>query len=209
MKIRLSPRQVRIIARPVISMLACTWRFELPPPNPLEVAVRSGRAAVVLTCWHEELLPLLWHGRGVGMGVVVSGSRDGEYAAQVAEGFGYRAFRGSSSRRGAQVLLEVVRALQAGTSVTFTPDGPRGPRRVFKPGAALAAQRAGVPLVPIRATPVRAWRLRSWDRFAIPKPGAVVRIAYGDPIQVGPGSEGVSEAAAVAERALNLLGAAA
>jgi lysophospholipid acyltransferase (LPLAT)-like uncharacterized protein len=79
---------------------------------------------------------------------------------------------------------------------------------VFKPGAALAAQHAGVPLVPIRATP-QAWRLRSWDQFAIPKPGLRVRIAYGDLIQVGPGSEGVSEAAAVAERALNLLGAAA
>ncbi len=152
-------------------LLARTWRFELPPDCELEAAVRAGTAAVVLACWHEELLPLLWHGRGIGMGVVVSGSRDGEYAAQVAEGFGYRALRGSSSRRGAKVLLEAVRELQAGTSVTFTPDGPRGPRRVFKPGAALAAQRAGVPLVPIRATPVQAWRLRSWDQFAIPKPG--------------------------------------
>lgn len=209
MKIRLSPGQVRVVARPVISLLASTWRWELPPPNELAEAVRSGKAAVVLACWHEELLPLLWHGRGFGMGVVVSGSRDGEYAAQVAEGFGYRAFRGSSSRRGARVLLEAVRELQAGTSITFTPDGPRGPRRIFKPGAALAAQRAGVPLVPIRATPARAWRLRSWDRFAIPKPGALVRVFYGDPIQVGPGSEGISEAAAVAERALNLLGAAA
>lgn len=209
MKIRLTPGQVRVIARPLITLLASTWRFELPPHSELEVAVRAGTAAVVLACWHEELLPLLWHGRGFGMGVVVSGSRDGEYAAQVAEGFGYRPLRGSSSRRGARVLLEAVHELQAGTSVTFTPDGPRGPRRVFKPGAALAAQHAGVPLVPIRATPVRAWRLRSWDQFAIPKPGAVVRVAYGDPILVGPGSDGISEAAAVAERALNLLGAAA
>ena len=83
------------------------------------------------------------------------------------------------------MLLEAVRELQAGTSVTFTPDGPRGPRRVFKPGAALAAQHAGVPLVPVRATPLQAWRLRSWDRFAIPKPGALVRVAYGDPIRGG------------------------
>lgn len=209
MKIRLSPGQVRIIARPVISLLARTWRFELPLHSELEVAVRARRSTVVLACWHEELLPLLWHGRGIGMGVVVSGSRDGEYAAQVAEAFGYRVLRGSSSRRGAKVLLEAVRELQGGTSITFTPDGPRGPRRVFKPGAALAAQRAGVPIIPVRATPVQAWRLRSWDQFAIPKPGARVLVAYGDPIQVAPGSEGVSEAAAVAERALNLLGAAA
>lgn len=209
MKIRVTPGQLRVIARPVISTLASTWRFESPPDNKLEAEVRAGRAVVVVACWHEELLPLLWFGRNVGMGVVVSNSRDGEYAAQVAEGFGYRPLRGSSSRKAARVLLEAVRELKAGTSVTFTPDGPRGPRRVFKPGAALAAQHAGVPLVPIRATPVRAWRLRSWDQFAIPKPGSRVRIAYGDPIMVGPGPEGISEAARVAERALNLLGAAA
>jgi lysophospholipid acyltransferase (LPLAT)-like uncharacterized protein len=208
MRIRVTPRQLRVIARPLISALARTWRFE-SPDNPLEAEVRAGRAAVVLACWHEELLPLLWFGRHVGMGVVVSSSRDGEYAAQVAEGFGYKPLRGSSSRKAARVLLEAVRELKSGTSVTFTPDGPRGPRRVFKPGAALAAQHAGVPLIPIRATPARAWRLRSWDQFAIPKPGSRVRIAYGDPITVGPGSEGVSEAAKVAERALNLLGAAA
>ena len=209
MKIRLTPGQLRAVARPVITVLARTWRFELPAHSDLADAVRAGKAAVVIACWHEELLPLLWHGRGFGMGIVVSGSRDGEYAAQLAEGFGYKPLRGSSSRRGARVLLEAVRELQAGTSVTFTPDGPRGPRRVFKPGAALAAQHAGVPLVPVRATPVPAWRLRSWDRFAIPKPGALVRVAYGEPIQVGPGSEGVSEAAAEAQQALNLLGAAA
>lgn len=209
MKIRLSPGQLRIVARPVITILARTWRFELPPHTDLADAVRAGKAAVVVACWHEELLPLLWHGRGCGIGVVVSGSRDGEYAAQLAEGFGYKPLRGSSSRRGARVLLEAVRELQSGTSVTFTPDGPRGPRRIFKPGAALAAQHAGVLLVPVRATPVQAWRLRSWDRFAIPKPGAVVRVSYGDPIKVGPGSDGVSEAAAMAQRALNRLGAAA
>ena len=209
MKLRITPGQLRVLARPLISALASTWRFEYPPPIPLEAEVRAGRTAIVLACWHEELLPLLWHGRNVGMGVVVSSSRDGEYAAQVAEGFGYRPLRGSSSRKATRVLLEAVRELKAGKSVTFTPDGPRGPRRVFKPGAALAAQHAGVPLVPIRATPANAWRLRSWDQFAIPKPGSRVRIAYGDPIMVGPGPEGVSDAARAAEQALNLLGAAA
>ena len=68
MKIRLTPGQVRAVARPVISILACTWRFELPAQSDLADAVRAGRSAVVVACWHEELLPLLWHGRGFGMG---------------------------------------------------------------------------------------------------------------------------------------------
>lgn len=209
MKLRLTPSQLRRIGHPVVSLLARTWRCEVPEEHALADAVRAGRRAVVIACWHEELLPLLWHGRGIGMAVVVSGSRDGEYASQLAESFGYRPLRGSSSRGGARVLREAVQALQSGVSVTFTPDGPRGPRRAFKPGAALAAQQASVPLVPVRATPESPWRLRSWDRFAIPKPCSRVRFAYGEPILVGPGDSGVSDAARAAEQALNLLGAAA
>jgi lysophospholipid acyltransferase (LPLAT)-like uncharacterized protein len=33
--------------------------------------------------------------------------------------------------------------------------------------------------VPIRAQASRAWRLRSWDRFLIPKPFARVRVSFG------------------------------
>ena len=209
MKLRLTPSQLRRIGHPVVSLLARTWRCEAPVNHALADDVRAGRRAIVIACWHEELLPLLWHGRGIGMGVVVSGSRDGEYAAQLAESFGYRPLRGSSSRGGARVLREAVQALQSGVSVTFTPDGPRGPRQVFKPGAALAAQQASVPLLTIRATSANAWRLRSWDRFTIPRPWSRVRFSYGEPIEVGPGDSGVSEAAREAQRALNQMGAAA
>jgi lysophospholipid acyltransferase (LPLAT)-like uncharacterized protein len=30
----------------------------------------------------------------------------------------------------------------------------------------------------------RAWRLRNWDRFTIPKPFARVTVAYGEPAKV-------------------------
>ena len=43
----------------------------------------------------------------------------------------------------------------------------------------IAAQRTGVPIIPIRVRASRAWRLKSWDRFLIPKPFARVDIHYG------------------------------
>ncbi|HJP84363.1 MAG TPA: hypothetical protein VJ852_00095, partial [Gemmatimonadaceae bacterium] len=46
------------------------------------------------------------------------------------------------------------------------------------------AQRAGSFIVPLGVTADRAWRLKSWDRFMIPKPFARVTIAYGDPTKV-------------------------
>jgi lysophospholipid acyltransferase (LPLAT)-like uncharacterized protein len=39
-------------------------------------------------------------------------------------------------------------------------------------------------MVPTAASTSRAWRLRSWDQFIIPKPFARVTVAYGEPIRV-------------------------
>jgi lysophospholipid acyltransferase (LPLAT)-like uncharacterized protein len=76
--------------------------------------------------------------------------------------------------------------------VAFTPDGPRGPRRELKQGVVAAAQRAAVRILPIHADADRAWRFASWDRFMLPKPFARVRVAYGEPFLVGPGTEGLA-----------------
>ena len=78
--------------------------------------------------------------------------------------------------------------------MAFTPDGPRGPRRSIKPGVLAAAQRANVPIVPVRAAVDRAWRLNSWDKFVIPKPFARVRIFYGQPFTVDSGEQALATA---------------
>jgi lysophospholipid acyltransferase (LPLAT)-like uncharacterized protein len=121
--------------------------------------------------------------------VLTSAHRDGEIIARVAEAFGYGTFRGSTSRGstargGTRALLEIVAALRQGRAIGVTPDGPRGPRHVFSSGALVAAHRAGVPVVGVVAHVDRAWRLRSWDRFAIPKPFARLVIAYSAPTPV-------------------------
>ena len=131
------------------------------------------------TLWHGELLPLLWHHRKEGVAVVISEHRDGEIIAQIAERLGYTTVRGSSSRGGGRALIGLMRTVEAGRDGAVTPDGPRGPAHVFAPGAAIASQRTGVPLLPIRASASRAWRLKSWDQFLVPKPFATVRVTYG------------------------------
>jgi hypothetical protein len=208
MKLRPRPRTVRLLGQPLITALAWTWRFR-PQATPEASEVILGRRTCVVVCWHEEILPLLWHHRHCGLGILVSEARDGQYLADLGHALGYRLVRGSSSASGARALLAAVRALKGGTSVTFSPDGPRGPRRRFQPGAALAAQRAGVCMLPVRASATRAWRLRSWDRFMIPKPAASVAVRYGEPIAVPAGPGAVDHAVERAEQALNLLGAAA
>ncbi|MFL5616990.1 MAG: lysophospholipid acyltransferase family protein [Gemmatimonadaceae bacterium] len=177
----MSDTRVRWIVRAgtaLIRLLAMTWRMR--PVN--DEAVRAARASgqrVIFTLWHGELLPLLWHHRNEGVAVVISEHRDGEIIAQIAERLGYTTVRGSTSRGGGRALIGLMRAIEAGHDGAVTPDGPRGPAHVFAPGAAIAAQRTGAPLAMIRANATRAWRLKSWDRFLVPKPFATVRVIYG------------------------------
>ena len=177
----MSDTRVRWIVRAgvtLIRLLAMTWRMRPVNDDGLRAARASGQR-VIFTLWHGELLPLLWHHRKEGVAVVISEHRDGEIIAQIAERLGYTTVRGSSSRGGGRALIGLMRAIEAGRDGAVTPDGPRGPAHVFAPGAAIASQRTGAPLLPIRASASRAWRLKSWDRFLVPKPFATVRVEYG------------------------------
>jgi lysophospholipid acyltransferase (LPLAT)-like uncharacterized protein len=130
------------------------------------------------------MLALLWQHRGEGIAVLISEHGDGEIIARLAESLGFRTVRGSTSRGADRALLGMSRAVESGVDVAFTPDGPRGPAERFAPGALVVAQRTGAPVVTVRVGASRSWRLRSWDRFMIPKPFATVTIAYGDPVYV-------------------------
>lgn len=198
---RLSPAVASAVAGPAVSALARTWRWETVHQDRWRQVADAGEPHVFLL-WHEVLLPLLWHHRGRDIAIVVSEARDGQYLARYAEGLGYRLVVGSSSRGGVRALLGAVRELQAGGTVAFTPDGPRGPARVLKPGVIHAAQRGGGTIIPLHAAADRSWRLRSWDRFTIPKPFARVRVGYGIPFKVGPGAGEVAPALSRAEAEL-------
>ena len=167
----------------LLRVIARTWRFRCANPEVLD-GLRTRRQPFVFACWHGELLPLLWYHRGQGISILVSEHSDGEVIARIAHRIGFGAIRGSTSRGGGRALLSMVRVLGEGGVIAVTPDGPRGPAHSYAPGALIAAQRAGVPILPTTMHVDRAWRLRSWDRFVIPKPFARITIAYGPPTLV-------------------------
>jgi lysophospholipid acyltransferase (LPLAT)-like uncharacterized protein len=135
----------------------------------------------VYSLWHGDMLPLLYQHRGEGVAVLISEHRDGELIAGIAQRLGFRSVRGSTSRGASRALVGLVRTLGAGHDVAVTPDGPRGPARSFAPGALIAAHRSNAPIMACGVAVRRAWRLRSWDRFCIPKPFARVTLAYAGP----------------------------
>lgn len=139
----------------------------------------DGRAEVVVF-WHNQiLLPGEFHRRyrpGRAMCGLVSASRDGAWLAALFRELGIDAVRGSSSKRALTATREVVAKLRAGSDVAITPDGPRGPRYHFQPGAALVALLGKCPVLVISFIPERAWRLKSWDRCYVPKPFSAVHV---------------------------------
>ncbi|HEY4341238.1 MAG TPA: lysophospholipid acyltransferase family protein [Steroidobacteraceae bacterium] len=142
-----------------------------------------------------SLVPCYWHqhqlfcaryllerrARGLVPGWLISPSVDGELGAMMVNRIGARAIRGSSSHTGARALRDYYLALvKENISPVVTPDGPKGPRFKFKPGAILLAQMSGRPMLPMAYAASRAWLIQ-WDKFVIPVPFARISIAIGEP----------------------------
>lgn len=179
-------RKIRWIVRVgvlLIRALASTWRFRAINMEAIHELRRAGKP-IVFVLWHGEMLVPLWHRRGEGIAILISEHRDGEIIARIAESLGCRTVRGSTSRGAARALVGLTRELQEGRDIAVTPDGPRGPLESFAPGTLVAAQRAGAHIIAIGVHAPRAWRLRSWDRFLIPKPFSRITVAYSAPTLV-------------------------
>jgi lysophospholipid acyltransferase (LPLAT)-like uncharacterized protein len=192
-------RRLRWLVRlgvPLLRLLGMTWRIRVVNSGSSVDRMRRERQPIVFALWHGDLLPLLYQHRNEGVSVLISEHRDGELIARVAESLGFRTVRGSSSRGASRALVGLTRELTSGHDVAITPDGPRGPARSFAPGALIAAHRGRGAVIAVGLAAKRAWRLRSWDRFVIPKPFSSLRIAYSDPVMVD-----AADARAAAEEA--------
>ncbi|HEY1953059.1 MAG TPA: lysophospholipid acyltransferase family protein [Gemmatimonadaceae bacterium] len=188
-------RAALLLGLGLLHLIGRTWRYRVTNGEALANARATGRG-FVFSLWHGHLLPLLWHHRDQGVLVLISEHRDGEMVARAAESLGFGTIRGSTTRGAGRALISMVRALEAGKEIAITPDGPRGPARKFAPGALVAAQRSDSVILPVAISATRAWRLKSWDGFMIPKPFARVTVAYGvaEKVQAGDPRAAAAEA---------------
>lgn len=140
--------------------------------------------------WHARTVLclrflLLQRSRGIRIAWLISPSVDGELATMVAQRWGIHVVRGSATRTGVKAMRDLYRAVRKeGVSPIITPDGPKGPVGVCKPGAPMLAQLAGVPMLPISWDTRWSVRLPTWDRVVVPLPFTRATIAVGAPIAV-------------------------
>ncbi len=169
-----------------MKLLAATLRLEVRE----ECGISTPDAEVppvIYILWHNRFftVPPAW-GRICGSTrqcvALTSASRDGNMVAHAMAVFGLGAIRGSSSRRAVAALVGLKRALLEGFDVCLTPDGPRGPRYKIQGGFLKLAQTTGAPIVPVHVRFSSAWRLKTWDRFVIPKPFSRVEVVFSEAI---------------------------
>jgi lysophospholipid acyltransferase (LPLAT)-like uncharacterized protein len=144
----------------------------------------------------EKVIAAIWHQRFFGVinyagrfneyepSAIISKSRDGDLIAGLAQRLHYRPIRGSSSRGGKEALAAMIADLKINSFAVHAVDGPTGPLGLVKPGLIRMAQLSGAPIVPVYISMNRAWHLRSWDRFMIPKPFSTVMVRWDDPIYI-------------------------
>ena len=160
----------------VLAAIGATLRFEVIAE---EGAVPETPPAKGIFCyWHRCMLPSGWYFRKYKCTLLISQSFDGELIARTLALLGYESVRGSSSRGGFAGLLGLKAALATGNGVVFTADGPRGPIYQSKTGPVKLAQLTGEAIGSFYMLPQRAWVLKSWDRFLIPKPFSRVALSW-------------------------------
>ncbi len=170
----------------LLQIWARTLRFEI-----------DDRAGVLGAPVRENFIGALWHNRLLIFPFVlrrflpqrhgaalISASRDGDLLTDAITRFGFSVVRGSSSRLGASAILQLTQVLAAGRDIVITPDGPRGPAYELGPGMVFLAQRSGAAVMPVNMEYSSCWRVKSWDRFIIPRPFSKVRVILGQPHHV-------------------------
>ena len=169
-------------------VLTCTLRVRWDDRAGLARGAIKG--PVIYCLWHNRLAlcMVVWrkyvriHHPCGGLAALISASKDGALLAATLEQFAVQPVRGSSSRRGAQALVELSSSLERGVNVAITPDGPRGPAYRVQSGVAALAQLSGASVIPATYHASRKLSLKSWDKFQIPLPFARCEVTLGLPL---------------------------
>ena len=180
------------IVHMISSMIHITLRKKIIGMPEMEKASEHGGVFVV---WHGDALiaghVLSWRK----FTALTSLSRDGDVQARVLQKLGFDIVRGSTGRGGARAAVEPVNCLKGGVSLSFTPDGPRGPRRVIQNGVVYFAKKSQRPICPVVMRYSNCWNIATWDRYAIPKPFSRVECEFLPAIYVSP-TDNLDEVAA-------------
>ena len=169
----------------LLSVVGRTWRYEvITEPGVTPVLFGQDPGAGIYCFWHQCVLPCTMYFRRSHAVILISRSFDGELITRILRMFGYDAVRGSSSRSGREGLLGLKHVVDSGRTAIFTADGPRGPIYQTKMGPVKLAQMTSTPIGVFHLQPQRAWQMKSWDHFLVPKPFTKIVVSWAESTNV-------------------------
>jgi len=185
-KERLRGLIIDALGKPIVWLWTKSCRLTIVGESEYRALRDTGRPVVHLI-WHGKIFIVPYFFRKRNIMPLVSPSRDGEIAARIMDGWGYKLLRGSGTHFMKNAWLDMKKELQSGGEVIIVPDGPRGPDRKLKLGGVKLAAETGAALVPFSFSTSKKKILHSWDRFLIFTPFSRVVAVYGRPIDIPQG----------------------
>lgn len=182
----------------VFLRLLCRYRV-IHDPRP---ALRSAKRNYIYAILHAHQLAAVYVNDDASMTAMVSRSQDGDLLVPALKLRRVIPVRGSSRSKGKEKGGRKALGMQAdllaqGVPALLAVDGPLGPRNVVHRGVADLALQTNAVVLPVAVVSSRRWVLRrTWDRFQIPKPFAIIRLIFG--CVLDPASFDTAEALALA-----------
>lgn len=154
----------------------------------LDIA-RQEHGGFIFSVWHQNLIAAAFGQKAGKLVLLGSRSRTADPIVRFTQTLGHEVVRGSSGggnrdKGGKAAKSEMIVKLSQHKQGAVTPDGPRGPAFIVKPGIVDMASETGLAIVPLCVKATRYWQFKSWDKIQMPKPFARLDVYYGEPIQV-------------------------
>lgn len=159
--------------------LVASLKFDFD--DELVAKLNAEQGAVVFALWHNRSfishrLHRIGRGKSRQLWGMVSASKDGAWLSAFYRKIGVNCIRGSSSRRSMQAAREMARKAREGHDLGITVDGPRGPVYQAQSGAAWLMLASGAKLFLVVPEFTGYWRMKSWDKYYLPKPFSTVKV---------------------------------
>ena len=163
----------------ILNSIFCTCRIKIYNENLFLSHVEKNSA--LLAFWHHHSLLFAHYVRQKDLPIwaISSTHPDSEILAKVLTSWKIKLIKGSSTRGWINIIKQMIDLYKSSKAIiAVTPDGPKGPRKLAKPGAFSVAHKKGVQVFSIAALATSFWSLPSWDKTIIPRPFSTIYVRF-------------------------------
>ncbi len=166
----------------LLKIFYTTNRWDIRGEEYIRNSLAKGKN-VIISVWHGKLLAPFMHLSTYRPYGLAGTHKDAEILVRVSKKLGWKALRGSSSQGGTDVYNEIIDLLNNPPIIIgLTPDGPKGPEKIPKPGIIRAAQKTNSIIIPVGIFSTKNWTFKNWHTFFLEKPFGKIFLQYGKPL---------------------------